>query len=137
LNRLQFNHYLDAVNHALANQLFIPGSFKVHTSYKTITVQEYLLYARTLFRTARHIFSTNGIMRHYMARELTNREKVIFGDLKLLLGYRHAGYRTNARVDNHWWLHPLHPAAIQSPAIQLTTSHPTVSTTATANNQYK
>jgi hypothetical protein len=106
------------VNHALANQLFKPGNFKVHTSYKTITVQEYLLYARTLFRTARRIFSTNE-MRHYMARELTNTEKAIFGDLKLLLGYRHTGYCTDARVDNHWWLRPLHPAAIQ-----LTTSLP-------------
>jgi hypothetical protein len=64
-------------------------------------VQEYLIYARTLFHTAQRIFSTNGIMQHDVARELTNREKAMFGDLKLLLGYRHAGYRTNSRADNH------------------------------------
>jgi hypothetical protein len=53
-----------------------------------------------------------------VARELTNRETAIFRDLKLLVGYRHAGYRTDAKVNNHWWLRPLHPAAIQPPAIQ-------------------
>ena len=105
--RLRFNHYLDAVNHAIQNHLFNPAALNVRTTYKTITVAEYLLYARRLFLSARRIFSNNGILRHDVARELTNPEKAMFGDLKLLLGFRHAGYRTESRADNIWWLRPI------------------------------
>jgi hypothetical protein len=118
-----FNHYLDAVNHALQNHLFNPASFNIRTSNKTITIAEYLIYARALFRTACRIFSTNGIMLHDVARELTNREKAMFGDLKLLLGYRHAGYRTDSRADNIWWLRPLPRAPIQPPVIPPAAPH--------------
>jgi hypothetical protein len=115
--RLRFNHLIDAVNHAIENHLFNPVAFNVRTTYKTITVAEYLIYARGLFRSARRIFSANGIMRHDVARELTDREKAMFGDLKLLLGFRHAGYRTDSRADNVWWLRPLPPAPIRQPII--------------------
>ena len=56
-------------------------------------------------------------MRYDVARELTNREKAMFGDLKLLLGFRHAGYRTDSRAANVWWLRPLPPAPIRQPII--------------------
>jgi hypothetical protein len=38
----------------------------------------------------------------------------MFGDLKLLLGYRHAGYHTEVRRENPWWLQRA-PTAIQPP----------------------
>lgn len=60
--RLRFNYYLDAVNHAIQNNLFNPAALNVQTTYKTITVAQYLAYARGLFHTARRIFSTNGIL---------------------------------------------------------------------------
>ena len=41
----------------------------------------------------------------------------MFGDLKLLLGFRHAGYRTESRADNIWWLRPLPPTPIRQPII--------------------
>ena len=43
--RLRFNHFIDAVNHAIENHLFNPVAFNVRTTYKTITVAEYPLYA--------------------------------------------------------------------------------------------
>jgi hypothetical protein len=44
------------------------------------------------------------------------------GDLKLLVGYKHAGYRTT-RGENYWWLHdapqyPLQPPRAQPPPRQ-------------------
>jgi hypothetical protein len=43
-------------------------------------------------------------MNHMGEREMKPFEKRILGDLKLLLGYRDAGYRTT-RGDYYWWLH--------------------------------
>jgi hypothetical protein len=121
--RVRFNHFLDAVSHVIENHLFSPVAFNVRTTYKTITVAEYVIYARGLFRIARRILTANGVMRHDVARELTNREKGIFGTLKLLLGFRHAGYRTDSRAANVWWLRPLPPAPVRQPNFPLAPPH--------------
>jgi hypothetical protein len=54
------------------------------------------------FRMARAILKRAGAMRHIAPRELSLFKKCIFRDLKLLLGYRHAGCHTQLRMDNHW-----------------------------------
>lgn len=92
--RIRMTHVLDAVNHVLERQQFDPHQFGVNCQYNKVPVQRYLVYAEGLFRTARVIFTRSGVMRHAGAREMTNMEKRIFGDLKLLLGCRHCGYRT-------------------------------------------
>jgi hypothetical protein len=115
--RIKFNHHMDAIHHIILHHLFNPANFEVRTTCKTITVGEYLQDANRLFRTARQILATNRVMRHDVNRELTLREKAILGDLKLLLGYRHAGYRSHATHGAYWWLNrnPAPPIPPQAP----------------------
>lgn len=115
--RIKFNHHMDAIHHIIQHHLFNPSNFEVRTSCKTITVAENQRYANQLFCTARQILTRNRVMRHDVHRELTLREKAILGDLKLLLGYRHAGYRSDARLGAYWWLNrnPAPPVPPQAP----------------------
>lgn len=108
---------MDAIHHIIQHHLFNPSNFEVRTSCKTITVAENQRYANQLFCTARQILTRNRVMRHDVHRELTLREKAILGDLKLLLGYRHAGYRSDARLGAYWWLNrnPAPPVPPQAP----------------------
>jgi hypothetical protein len=71
--------------------------------YYTISVPIYIGKARRIFALARAILTREGVMRHHVARLLTVPERNLFGDLKLLLGYRHAGYHTEIGAFNNWW----------------------------------
>ncbi|CAB4036212.1 Hypothetical predicted protein [Paramuricea clavata] len=115
--RARFNHHMDAIQHILTHHLFSPASFEVRTSCRTITVAEYLQDASRLFRKARQILAANNVMRHDVNRELTIREKAILGDLKLLLGYRHAGFKSDPTLGPIWWLdrNPAPPIPPQIP----------------------
>ncbi|CAB3985185.1 Hypothetical predicted protein [Paramuricea clavata] len=102
--RVQMNHVSDAVDHVLERQLFNPHQFGVNCRYNKVPVRRYIQYAEGLFRTARALLSRSGVIRHDAGREMSNLEKRVFGDLKLLLGYRFAGYRTVPGRENPWWL---------------------------------
>jgi hypothetical protein len=101
--RIRINHVLDAVDHVLERQQFDPRQFGVNCHYNKVPLRRYLVYAEGLFRTARALLTRLGVMRHGAGREMSNMEK-IFGDLKLILGYRHYGYRTVPGRENPWWL---------------------------------
>ncbi|CAB4017150.1 Hypothetical predicted protein [Paramuricea clavata] len=118
--RAVFNHHIDAIQHIIMHHLFSPASFDVQTTCKTISVGEYLQDAQRLFRNARQILAAGGVMRHDVQRELTLREKAMLGDLKLLLGYRHAGYRSDRTIGRYWWLNrnPAPPIPPQVPPPQ-------------------
>jgi hypothetical protein len=48
-------------------------------------------------------------MNHHMQRALNMAKKRMYGDLKLLFGYRHGGFRMQVRAENRWWLHAAPP----------------------------
>ena len=102
--RVRHTMLMEAVNHLINRELFRPNRFGVNVRYVKIGVPEYLQYETITFRKARAILTHASAMNHMGVREMQPFEKRILGDLKLLLGYRHAGYRTT-RGDNYWWLH--------------------------------
>jgi hypothetical protein len=63
----------------------------MNVSYSKVEANVYLLCVQQIFGTARAILTRNDVMNHHVQRELTMAEKCMFGNLKLLLGYKHAG----------------------------------------------
>ena len=95
---VKFTHHMDAIHHIIQHHLFNPDNFKIRTSCKTITVAEYIRYANTTLPHRQGNSRSEWNMRHDVHRELTLRKKAILGDRKLLLGYRHAGYRSDSTL---------------------------------------
>ena len=101
--RVRHNHLEDAIAMVLRPNAFTPECYGVTMQYYTISVPIYIGKARRIFALARAILTREGVMRHHVARLLTGPERNLFGDLKLLLGYRHAGYHTEIGAFNNWW----------------------------------
>jgi hypothetical protein len=112
--RIHMTHVMDAVNYLLKRQFFNPQQLGVNVRYTKVPIQRYIIYAQRMFHTARELLNHADVMRHAAARDMTTLEKPMFGDLKLLLGYRHAGYHTEVRRKNPWWLQHA-PTANQPP----------------------
>ena len=101
--RVRHKHLEDAITMVLRPNAFTPECYGVTMQYYTISVPIYLGKARRIFALARAILTREGVLRHHIARLLTLPERMLFGDLKLLLGYRHAGYHTEIGAFNNWW----------------------------------
>jgi hypothetical protein len=101
--RVRHKHLEDAITMVLRPNAFTPECYGVTMQYYTISVPIYLGKARRIFALARAILTREGVLRHHVTRLLTLPEKMLFGDLKLLLGYRHAGYHTVIGAFNNWW----------------------------------
>ena len=101
--RVRHKHLEDAIAMVLRPNAFTPECYGVTMQYYTISVPIYIGKARRIFALARAILAREGVFRHHVARLLTVPERKLFGDLKLLLGYRHAGYHTQIGAFNNWW----------------------------------
>jgi hypothetical protein len=107
--RIHMTHVMDAVNYLLKRQFFNPQQLGVNVRYTKVLIQCYIIYAQRMFHTARELLNHADVMRHAAARDMTTLKKPMFGDLKLLLGYR-----TEVRRENPWWLQRA-PTANQPP----------------------
>ncbi|CAB3983269.1 Hypothetical predicted protein, partial [Paramuricea clavata] len=87
----------------LCPNAFTPEFYGVNMEYYMVSVPIYIGKAKRIFALARAILTCEGVMRHHVSRLLTGPERNLFGDLKLLLAYRHAGYHTVIGAFNNWW----------------------------------
>ncbi|CAB4030247.1 Hypothetical predicted protein [Paramuricea clavata] len=111
---VRHNHLEDAISMVLRPNAFTLEFYGVNMEYYTVSVPIYIGKATRIFGLARAILTCEGVMRHHVSRLLTDAERKIFGDLKLLLGYRHAGYHTVVGLFDPWWRNNL-PAPLPNP----------------------
>ena len=68
-----------------------------------MSTNAYLDKANTLMQMATQIFTRNRFTNHARLRELTRSEKDLVGDLKLLVGLSHNGFKTDPVSPTAWW----------------------------------
>lgn len=101
--RIRINHVLDAVDHILERQQFdLVSSACIATTTRSPWGDTWYM-RRGYFERQEHsslVWGSWGMVQG----EKCQTWKKIFGDLKLILGYRHYGYRTVPGRENPWWL---------------------------------
>ena len=108
-----------------------PHKIKTFLGLATIEIstENYLQITNQLINEATETLTKNGVTNHSVQRELTRTEKKTLGDLRLLIGYSHNGYKTDPIKGNAWWrrvnvnasaTHPPLPPPPPPPPIQQT-----------------